>query len=59
MKLVFNLDGRDGAEASGASSINKEDCSGLKSPELGRLEDHATTPILLFVVPGRQEQPTR
>ena len=45
MKLVFNLDGRDDAEAIGASTIKKEDRSSLKLPELGRLEDHATTPL--------------
>ena len=39
MKLVFNLDGRDDAEAIGASTIKKEDRSSLKLPELGRLED--------------------
>jgi len=41
MKLVFNLD----AEAIGASAIKKEDRSSLKLPELGRLEDCATTPL--------------
>ena len=45
MKLVFNLDGRDDPEAIGASAIKKEDCSSLKLPELGRLEDRATTPL--------------
>jgi len=45
MKLVINENGRDDAEAICASAIKKEDRSSLKLPELGRLEDQATTPL--------------
>jgi len=40
MKLEFNLQGRDDAEAIGATgAIKKENRSELKLPELGKLED--------------------
>jgi Zinc knuckle len=46
MKLEFNLQARDNAEAIGATgAIKKENRSKLKLPELGKLEDRATTPL--------------
>jgi len=40
MKLEFNLEGRDDAEAIGATgAIKKKNHSKLKLPELGKLED--------------------
>jgi len=46
MKLEFNLQGRDDAEALGATdNIKNENRSKLRLPELGKLEDRATTPL--------------
>jgi len=46
MKLEFILQGRDDAEAIGATgTIKKENHSKLKLPELGKLEDRAATPL--------------
>ena len=46
MKLEINLKGRDDAEAIGATgAIKKENHSKLKLPDLGKLEDQATTPL--------------
>ena len=46
MKLEFNLQGRDDAKAIGATgAIKKGNRSKLKLPELGNLENRATTPL--------------
>ena len=46
MKLDISLQGRDDAEAIGATgAFKKENRSKLKLPELGKLEDRATTPL--------------
>jgi len=46
MKLEFNLQGRDVAEALGATdNIKNENRFKLRLPELGKLEDRATTPL--------------
>jgi len=46
MKLEFKLQQRDDAETIGVTgAIKKVNCSKLKLPELGKLEDRVTTPL--------------